>query len=68
MTDGQRLANLERMVESHDRHIVDLCRSIAALHALLDEARLEQIRAEVRSGSEPFAANESDPVGSAESI
>jgi len=57
MTDGQRLANLEQKVESHDRHIGDLCRSIEALHALIDEARLEQIRRVVRSGSDPSSAN-----------
>ena len=63
MTDDQRLANLEQMVESHDRHIADLCRSIEALHALLDAARLEQIRAMVRSGITPLAASEPEPLG-----
>lgn len=48
MTDGQRLANLEQTVESHRRHIADLRRSIEALHTLIDEIRLEQIRTTIR--------------------
>ena len=49
ITGDQRLAHLEQKVESLDRSVTDLRRSVEGLIALLDEIRLEQIRMVVQS-------------------
>jgi uncharacterized protein YlxW (UPF0749 family) len=49
ITGDQRVAHLEQKVESLDRAVADLRRSVEGLIALLDEIRLEQIRMVVQS-------------------
>ena len=54
ITGDQRLAHLEQKVESLDRSVTDLRRSVEGLIALLDEIRLEQIRMVVQSHGVAF--------------
>ena len=49
ITGDQRLAHLEQKVESLDRSVTDLRRSVEGLIAILDAIRLEQIRMVVQS-------------------
>ena len=54
ITDNERIAQLEQKVESLDRSVTDLRRSVEGLIALLDEIRLEQIRMVVQSHGVAF--------------
>lgn len=58
ITDIQRIEHLEEKIEFLDLCVTDLRRSVEALHTLIDENRLEQIRLAVRSSSIPGAAGE----------
>lgn len=58
ITDTQRIEHLEEKIEFLDLCVTDLRRSVEALHTLIDENRLEQIRLAVRSSSIPGAAGE----------
>lgn len=51
ITDTQRIAHLEEKVEFLDLCLTDLRRSVEALHAVIDEIRLEQIHLAVRAGA-----------------
>ncbi|MGB5167430.1 MAG: hypothetical protein WBN35_12905 [Acidimicrobiia bacterium] len=58
ITDNQRISQLEQKVESLDQSVTDLRRSVGMLNALIDEMRLEQLRALARSHGLAFADNE----------
>lgn len=58
ITDVQRITHLEEKVEFLGLCVTDLRRSVEALHTLIDEIRLEQIRLAVRSNSIPSDAGE----------
>lgn len=55
ITDSQRIAQLEQKVESLDRSVTDLRRSVATLNALIDEMRLEQLKALVKAHDLAFS-------------
>ena len=58
ITDSQRIAQLEQKVESLDQSVADLRRCIAMLNSLIDEMRLEQLRALAQSCGLAYADGE----------
>lgn len=58
VTDEKRIAHLEHKVDSLDRCVADLRRSVEALNRIVDENRIEHMRFAAAARSSAVGENE----------